>query len=61
MLDPAQARAAGIDTWRDWYLMDDFAERMRLARQASRVRGTVGDPSVVTLPDNASWNRNTND
>ncbi|MEM7577711.1 MAG: FHA domain-containing protein [Planctomycetota bacterium] len=50
-LDPAAARAAGIDDWREWYLMDDAAHRMRLARVASRVRGTLGDPSVVSLPD----------
>ncbi len=50
-LDPAAAKTAGMGTWREWYLMDDMAHRMRLARQASRVRGTIGDPSVVTLPD----------
>ncbi len=51
VLDPAAARAAGMTNWRDWYLMDDMAHRMRIARQASRVRGTVGDPSIISLPD----------
>ena len=34
VIDPASAKAAGITDWRDWYLMDDFAERMRLQQQA---------------------------
>ncbi len=50
-LDPAAARAMGVENWREWYMLDDAAHRMRLAREASRVRGTLGDPSVVTLPD----------
>ncbi|MEM1097977.1 MAG: FHA domain-containing protein [Planctomycetota bacterium] len=49
-LDPAAARAFGHEHWRDWYLTDDLAHRMRLAREASRVRGTLGDPSIVSLP-----------
>ncbi|BAM03834.1 FHA domain-containing protein [Phycisphaera mikurensis] len=50
VLDPATARAAGIKTWRDWFLIEEFAERMRLAREASRIRGTLADPTVVNLP-----------
>ncbi|MEM1445548.1 MAG: FHA domain-containing protein [Planctomycetota bacterium] len=50
-LDPAAARAHGINDWREWYQLDDAAHRFRLAREASRVRGTLGDPSIVSLPD----------
>ena len=50
VLDPEAARAAGVNTWRDWYLIDEFAERMRLAREASRIRGTLADPTIITLP-----------
>ena len=50
-LDPALARAAGIKTWRDWYLMDDFSERMRLHNQAMRFVGDHGSPAgVISLP-----------
>ncbi|HEX7008530.1 MAG TPA: FHA domain-containing protein, partial [Phycisphaeraceae bacterium] len=51
VLDPAAAKAAGITSWRQWYLMDDFAERMRLQRQAARLasdsRRSVG---LITIP-----------
>ena len=50
VLDPAAARAAGVDTWRDWFLIDEFAERMRLAREASRIRAELADPTVISLP-----------
>lgn len=50
VLDPEAARAAGVNSWRDWYLIDEFAERMRLIREASRVRATLPDPSVISLP-----------
>ena len=50
MLDPKAARDAGMSTWREWYLYDDASERMRLAREASRVRGGMGDPSIIALP-----------
>lgn len=50
-LDPALARAAGIKTWRDWYLMDDFSERMRLNNQAMRFVSDHGSPvGVISLP-----------
>jgi len=50
-LDPAAARAAGITDWRDWYLMDDFAERMRLQKQAMRYLSESSDESgIVGLP-----------
>jgi len=51
ILDPEAARAAGISDWRDWYLMDDFAERMRLQRDATRFAAdSTTDEDVVTLP-----------
>ncbi len=60
-LDPAAAKAAGITDWRDWYLMDDFAERMRLQQQAInyhdksrsefRVLGIPADAKVETKID----------
>jgi hypothetical protein len=50
-LDPAAAQAAGIKHWRQWYLMDDFAERMRLSKQQMRHRDTDRE-SVITLPSN---------
>lgn len=50
-VDPAAARAAGITDWRDWYLMDDFAERMRMQKQAMRYQaGSSDDAGVVGLP-----------
>jgi pSer/pThr/pTyr-binding forkhead associated (FHA) protein len=50
-LDPAAARAAGITDWRDWYLMDDFAERMRLQKQAMRYLSESSDEAgIVGLP-----------
>ncbi|MCC6682369.1 MAG: FHA domain-containing protein [Phycisphaeraceae bacterium] len=50
-LDPAAAKAAGIKTWREWYLMDDFAERMRLQQQAARnSEQSDSDPDLIKLP-----------
>lgn len=50
-LDPAAAKAAGIKSWREWFLMDDFAERMRLQQQASRFRqDNPSNPDLIKLP-----------
>lgn len=50
-IDPAAARAAGIKTWREWYLMDDFAERMRMQKQAMQHLGEKpGNDGVIRLP-----------
>ncbi len=49
-LDPAAARAAGITSWREWYVMDAFAERMRLQRQAASSGGRASRSPIVTLP-----------
>ncbi|GAB4188347.1 MAG: hypothetical protein Kow00105_02950 [Phycisphaeraceae bacterium] len=48
-IDPADAKAAGITDWRDWYLMDDFKERMRLQRQALKYRDQ-NQADVVRIP-----------
>ncbi len=51
-IDPAAAQAAGITDWRDWYLMDDFAERMRLQQQAMKFHdGQRNKPNLLTIPD----------
>jgi len=52
-LDPAAAKAAGITDWRDWYLMDDFAERMRLQQQASNYHDRRNGSDVLTIPAEA--------
>jgi hypothetical protein len=60
-LDPATARAAGITRWEDWYVMDDFAERMRLQRQAMHhLSESSLDEDMIRLPetDAAEVNRN---
>ena len=52
-LDPDVALALGYATWRDWYLTDQHAERMRLQRQALRDRNAAEADSpldIVTLP-----------
>lgn len=50
-IDPAAAKAAGIKTWREWYLMDDFAERMRMQKQAMQHIGDKpGNGGVIRLP-----------
>lgn len=52
-LDPAVARALGYTTWRDWYLTDMHAERMRLQQQAQRDRNEAQSENpddIVTLP-----------
>ncbi|MEM1446757.1 MAG: FHA domain-containing protein [Planctomycetota bacterium] len=50
-LDPAEAVAAGHESWRDWYLMDDLANRMQLQGQAQRVvRGQRDNTQVLSAP-----------
>ncbi|MFI4862209.1 MAG: FHA domain-containing protein [Phycisphaerales bacterium JB063] len=52
-LDPAIAKALGYTTWRNWYLADMHAERMRLQHQAQRDRNAAdadAPPGIVTLP-----------
>ena len=49
-IDPAVAREHGVTGWRDWYLLEDYARRMRMARGGSVAGATWGDPSVVVLP-----------
>jgi hypothetical protein len=50
-LDPVAARAAGVKHWREWYLMDSFAEKMRLQKQAMRFAGDADrQPPMITLP-----------
>ncbi len=54
-LDPTAAMAAGITDWRDWYLMDDFAERMRLQQQAVKYHNDRhGKLDIIGIPDSAS-------
>ncbi|MEO0965340.1 MAG: FHA domain-containing protein [Planctomycetota bacterium] len=48
-IDPAAARAAGFDTWRQWYASDMFAERMRRQRAATR-HLQVDDGKMIRLP-----------
>lgn len=53
-LDPSQARASGVKSWREWYLIDDFNERMRLQRQAMLYHTQQEDDdhsNVIRLPD----------
>jgi hypothetical protein len=51
-LDPSAAMAAGITDWRDWYLMDDFAERMRLQQQAVKFHnGRRGKLNIIGIPN----------
>lgn len=52
-LDPSAAKAAGITDWRDWYLMDDFAERMRLQQQAMKFNGDRTGNDVLSIPADA--------
>ena len=53
-IDPASAKAAGVTDWRDWYLMDDFAERMRLQQQAIQYHDHQrSNPSLLSIPDGA--------
>ncbi|MEM8737140.1 MAG: FHA domain-containing protein [Planctomycetota bacterium] len=50
-LDPAAAIAAGHESWRDWYLMDDLESRMKIADQAQRVAARqAGSATVLTMP-----------
>ena len=44
-----------ITDWRDWYLMDDFAERMRMQQQAIQYHdGQRGDLNVLGIPTDAN-------
>lgn len=38
ILDPVVAREAGITRWQDWYMADDFNERMKLRGRIDRYR-----------------------
>jgi len=38
ILDPVVAREAGITRWQDWYMADDFNERMKLRARVERYR-----------------------
>ncbi len=50
-LDPAAAVAAGHDSWRDWYLMDDLANRMQLQDDAQRIaQGQPRGERVLSVP-----------
>ncbi len=51
-LDPAAAKAAGIQTWREWYHMDDLAEQARLHRQAKLHRiQQQEEEQLINLPE----------
>lgn len=58
-LDPSSAKAAGITDWRDWYLMDDFAERMRLQQQAVQYHNGRQNNGVIGIPANATRHNDT--
>ncbi len=50
-LDPSIARQMGITNWRDWYLLDDFMERMKLQQQAMEIASSRQDHlPVISLP-----------
>ncbi|MEM1107080.1 MAG: FHA domain-containing protein [Planctomycetota bacterium] len=51
-LDPADAVAAGHQSWRDWYLMDDLAYRMQVRDEAQLVTGDrrPQDDRVLSMP-----------
>lgn len=51
VLDPTAARAAGLTRWRDWYRLDDFAERRRIQRQAREIRERNDDADLIRLPE----------
>ncbi len=53
-LDPSAAKAAGITDWRDWYLMDDFAERMRLQQQAVKYHNGRQGNGIIGIPARAA-------
>lgn len=53
-LDPVAAKSAGMKDWRQWYMHDDFAERMRMQKQALRYTGDASREGVITLPSNVS-------
>jgi hypothetical protein len=45
-IDPAAARAEGVTDWREWYLMDDMRQRMRLQVQARESRDDGRDVRI---------------
>lgn len=53
-IDPSVAKALGFETWRDWYLADEHATRVRLQQDAQRDRNArdanEGPADFVTLP-----------
>lgn len=50
-LNPADAVAAGHESWRDWYLMDDLANRMQMQENAQRIaRGQDRGERVLSVP-----------
>lgn len=59
-LDPADAKARGLASWRDWYLMDDLASRKqaRDAAQAVARRDRSRGTGVLQLPGQAELNVN---
>jgi len=50
-IDPAAAREAGFETWRQWYASDMFAERMRQQRAATRHLQVDQKSEPIRLPD----------
>ncbi len=61
-LDPGQAKARGLDSWRDWYLMDDLAARKqaRDAAEAVARRDRSRRTGVLQLPGQEDINVNAN-
>ena len=49
-LDPLAAREAGHTSWRDWYLMDDFAERLDLDAAADDNTVNASASRPLSLP-----------
>ena len=52
LIDPAVAKEAGFETWRDWYLTDQHVTKMRLQHEALRQRNAndAQDPETIELP-----------
>jgi len=52
-IDPGVARQQGFETWRDWYLTDRHAQRMRLQQEAIKQRNAndaANNPGTIKLP-----------
>jgi len=49
-LDPAAAQAAGHRSWRDWYLMDDLANRMQIEQSATRFARRQSRTTTLSVP-----------